>query len=216
MLYIYDIFLNFGDKEIIDFYDWESNDNIFRIKRIPAFRVKTDLIKDLLTKTIIFDNDFLNKIYNKSEYKSMNNSKDNYVFLLSDTKNVIGVLLNDDGMAQSLSVLLPDEELEVLTTIDRIDLIRINYQVKDIQIFNNTFLTRKENKIQNFLIKELDGLYQIKDSDKLFYYYFEYYNEFNNDLNQVYNNLLEEVSYNFNNKHLQLYQLIKLSYQDNK
>ena len=38
MTYIYDILLNFKE-ELIEFYDWNKNDNIIHIRKIPLLKI---------------------------------------------------------------------------------------------------------------------------------------------------------------------------------
>ena len=47
MIYIYDILLNLNN-DFYEFYEWEKNDNIFHIKKIPIFLVDTNFMEDLL------------------------------------------------------------------------------------------------------------------------------------------------------------------------
>ena len=42
MTYIYDILLNFKD-ELIEFYDWNKNDNIIHIRKIPLLKITADI-----------------------------------------------------------------------------------------------------------------------------------------------------------------------------
>ena len=61
MAYIYDILLNFLDYPY-EFFEWNDNDDIKYIKKVPLFKVKTDILIDILENDIIIDKSFLERI----------------------------------------------------------------------------------------------------------------------------------------------------------
>lgn len=211
MVYIYDILLNFGKKEIIDFYDWEVSDDIYSIKRIPLFKVNTKKLIDIWSNIVKFDKSFLDKIEYKTVIKNTIVS-DKYIFLLTDMKQVLALKLNSDGVVINRSILLPNDEIDVLDFCDKVSEFDINYKViKNINPDIN-YLTRKEIKIQEFLIKEIDSLYKNNNYDKISYYYYEYYNEKSSDIDDMYLKLVNSLLNDFNTNWLKIYDLVKLSY----
>ena len=49
MIYIYDILLNFIDgKRMYEFFEWNSEDVVEHIKRIPMFCVSDRVMEDIL------------------------------------------------------------------------------------------------------------------------------------------------------------------------
>ena len=75
----------------------------------------------------------------------------------------------------------------------------------------NEFKTRQEINIINYIKKDLDTDYKNNDINKLKYLYYEYFNKQNDDIDVIYHELLEELSKDINEKHYDLYNLIKLS-----
>ena len=75
MTYIYDILLNFNN-DFYEFYEWEKTDYITHIKKIPIYKVNTNLIDDLLTKKIVIDSPITYEIMNKTEV--FENKKNTY------------------------------------------------------------------------------------------------------------------------------------------
>ena len=63
MNYIYDILINFNEN-LYDFYDWNLNDQIDHIRKIPVFKTDSEFLYNLKKNDIILNKDFLNKIYN--------------------------------------------------------------------------------------------------------------------------------------------------------
>lgn len=216
MLYIYDILLNFNGYNIIDFYEWENDDLIYYIKKIPIYRVSNKLINDIMKSDIIFEKEFLDKIYLKTDYSlKKEKNKSFYMVLLSDIRTVIALKLLESGEIEAKSSLLLEDELEILNIVERLDVYNINYKIG--KKLNNIydFLTREERKIKSFIINELKKLYNKEDKCKLSYYYYEYFNDKSVDINYIYNELIKSMNNEINIKHLRLYELIKLSYQKN-
>ena len=66
MAYIYDILLNFNE-DFFEFYDWNKNDKIIHIKKIPIYQVDNKTLKDILHNKIKINGDFLTLIKDKTE-----------------------------------------------------------------------------------------------------------------------------------------------------
>jgi len=55
MYYYYDILLNFQDDgTLYEFYEWEENDELDFVKKIPLFKVSSSILKDLLNIKLNF------------------------------------------------------------------------------------------------------------------------------------------------------------------
>ena len=205
MVYIYDIVLNFND-ELLEFFEWEDNDDIKYIKRLPLIRVEDSLIKDVLENDILFDDLLLDQIKGKTIYYDSKN--ENYpVVVLSNQDIAIAVLINNNGYKYSR--LLLDEEYEVLNIVSKLSTTKVDYSIIGKKSINNN-LTREERKIRGILLKEIDYLYNSNKLDKLNYYYYEYFNEVNNNKEEVYKRLKETLSV-IDDKHLKLLEIVKLA-----
>lgn len=205
MVYIYDIVLNFND-ELLEFFEWEDNDDIKYIKRLPLIRVEDSLIKDVLENDILFDDLLLDQIKGKTIYYDSKN--ENYpVVVLSNQDIAIAVLINNNGYKYSR--LLLAEEYEVLNIVSKLSTTKVDYSIIGKKNINNN-LTREERKIRGILLKEIDYLYNSNKLDKLNYYYYEYFNEINNNKEEVYKRLKETLSV-IDDKHLKLLEIIKLA-----
>lgn len=205
MVYIYDIVLNFND-ELLEFFEWEDNDDIKYIKRLPLIRVNDNLIKDILENNVLFDDLLLDQIKGKTIY--YNDKDDNYpVIVLSNQDIAIAVLVNNN--CYKYSRLLLDEEYEVLNIVSKLDITKVEYSIISKRSINNN-LTRKERKIKNILLKEIDYLYNSNKLDKLNYYYYEYFNEINNNKEEVYKRLKDTLSV-IDDKHLKLLEIVHLA-----
>lgn len=165
MNYIYDIYLNLNEI-LYDFFDWNKNDKLIHIRKIPVFKVNKETLKILINNTIQINEDFLLKIYNKTDIWNMN-GKIPYCALFSDNNDIIAIEFNKSGKNIKKSFLLIDEELEILEITNKLSEKEIEFKI--LKKEKNIFKTRKQIKDDKFINQELKN---IEDS-KLKYIYFE-------------------------------------------
>ena len=205
MTYIYDILLNFNEK-FYEFYEWEKNDKIYHVKKIPILKVETKVIEDILLKKIQIKNNitkFKTELFGNKKNKYLNSC------LLTDGYKVIGIQINDNNEIEKLSDLLLDEAMDAISISSRLNITSFEYNIIGNKN-NNYFLTRKELEIKTFLESELKKIYKNKEYDKLEYLYFEYFNKCNNNVNNLYKELKNTLKNNITDKHLNLYNLLHL------
>ena len=153
------------------------------------------------------------EIFNKCEYFDQQRVKKlPYAVLVTDSYRVMALQMNSEGKIIKYSSLLLDEEEDTLEISIRIPLSKIEYNVIRKKELNN--FTRKENNIIKYIKKELSNCYQAKDFNKLKFLYYEYSNKMCEDLDCMYQYLLNELSSNIDERHYNLYNLIKLSYSN--
>jgi hypothetical protein len=213
MNYIYDILLNFDDKEIYEFYEWDGDDPIDYVKRIPIIKVCDKAFNHIRNYDVIIDKEFLNKIYKCSEiYNNKVLKIINYACLFTNTKDVIAIEFHNDGRSLMKSCLLIDEANEVTEIAESLREVDIKYKILNYNN-NHKYLTRNEKRINFFLNKELNNIYRDKNIDKLKYYYYECFGKVNNNINDIYEELKKFINSDWNGKHKYLYDLVVLSYK---
>ena len=74
------------------------------------------------------------------------------------------------------------------------------------------FLTRFEQEVKQYLLHEFSKIYKSKNINKLKYLYYEWYNTTSNDFNFMFNKIKKILDMEWNNNHINFYNLIKLSY----
>ena len=116
--YIYDIYLNLNET-LYDFFDWNKNDKLIHIKKIPVIKVNEDIIKVLINNNIKINDEILTQIYDKTEVWNMNR-KISYCALFATNSDIIAIEFNKNGKNISKSVLFIDEELEVLEIVNKL------------------------------------------------------------------------------------------------
>ena len=201
MNYIYDVYLNLNDT-LYDFFDWNKNDKLMHIKKIPIIMVSNDVIKELINYKIKVDLEFLNNIYDKTELWNLSEKID-FCSLFSDNTTIIAIQFDNKGNSIEKSYLMIDEELEILDETKKFKVKELNYQV-----INKTcpiFKTRKEVREENFIETELKNI----ENDKLNYIYFECFGKHEKNKKAMLNsiNRLSKNSKTYKN----LYDILKLT-----
>lgn len=208
MNYYYDIVLNFQEKNYM-FYEWEEEDSIDIIKKIPIFQVNIKTFKDLINNEINVDLEFLKSIENRTELK---NKTLKYVALFASKNGAIALEFNNEGQSIYRSFLQVDDELGAIEMLFTLPVYKLNYTIlKKISISKNL---RKEDNIKNFIKKEIDLLYNKKEIDKLKYLYNEWFLKDNDDILKIYNEMNKKLQDKLSDREITIYNLIRLSYNN--
>ena len=211
MTYVYDLVLNFNN-DFYEFYEWKQSDEIFHIKRINLVKIDSVSYNEILDNKVKFSDDFLLSIFNKCEYfENRNINTIPYAILLTDNYRVIAITLDMNGNITKYSSLLLDEEEDILDISDRLAIVKLNYEVIRNNVKDN-YHTRLEKNIIKYIKKDLSICYKENNLSKLKYLYYEYFNKQGSNIKEMYDSLIQELSQDLNEKHYNLYNLIKLSY----
>lgn len=209
MNYIYDILINF-QTQLYDIYDWNKNDDILHIRKIPMFRICTESLKELCEYNIQLSSEFLSKIFNRTELFGRNKvSTLEYCFLATDLNEVIGFKVDKMGSITGYSKLLIEEENEVLEYAQGLSIYGLSYQIlekKEVVLFK----TREEVKIKKFILQELRQMIKRHDEDKLVYLYLECFGE-TCDTTNIETAIFEEIEKKWDKVYLKLYQFLKMT-----
>lgn len=172
MNYVYDILVNLK-YPLLDFYEWNSEDSIENIKRLPFYKISTNDLNNFKYHKFKI-NDFESV---KNSIKLFNNKKKTYNgALYTDGNEAIVVCYDKNGISIAKSSLLLDEEEEILNSSNLLGISSIEYEIISKDKINY-FKTRKEKEITNFLIKEIT---KIDNIDKLNYINYECFNTYDN------------------------------------
>lgn len=197
MNYIYDVILNFNE-ELYEFYDWDKDDELLHIRKMPVIKVDQTFISDLRRNKIKI-NDNLN-IRNKTELfqkKGIRYLENACIF--TDGKEAIAVLIKRNGLVLKSKMII-DEEDDAVCIGKKQETKKIDYKVIENDVLNE-FKTRKERKIQKYIFKELETM----EKEKLNYIYFECFNERKNT------DIKKEILDNFDKVYMSIYEILKLS-----
>ena len=208
MNYYYDIVVNFQEKNY-RFYEWNENDEIEIIKKIPIFYVNAKTIKDIINNQIEVNSSFLEQIKNKTEIKE---KKLEYVALFT-TKNASIVLeFNKVGLAITRSYLQVEDECNILEILYTLQLYKLEYKIKNkIATINEL---RIEQELKKFLLIEIEELYKNKNIKKMQFLYNEWFKKDCNDINKIYLDIKEKLNHELTENEINIYNLIKLSHNN--
>ena len=207
MGYIYDVLLNFN-KQPIEYFLWNDNDNIKYVKKIMLYKVDTDVLKDILNYEIEFDSSFTKNI---PSYE-MNGLGSPKLLLLTDGLIVFGLIIKNNKI-ESISRMLLDEEYEVLQASNHLEYTEVKYKKLKEKQFDKNNLTRleKENKIK--LEEKINNLYKKNKNNELIYLYYEYTGFENNNIDYIYNYLKNSLK-DYNEKHNNLLNILLMTNKD--
>lgn len=208
MNYIYDILVNFCEKPY-EFYDWNLDDEIEHIRKIPLFRVSSVVLRELKEYRIVVREEMMEKIKNKAEVFARKGTEViPYACLFSDEMEVIGIEFNHQGVTIAKTKLSIDEEDEVLEVVSRIPECKICYTLIEKEKIEY-FKTRKEEEILSYIEMELASL-KNDQVQKLQYLYYECFNKKEKNVNKILKQIKLALKENFNDTYPQIYQFFKL------
>ena len=175
MNYIYDVLSNF-QLNYFDFFEWNKDDDVIRIRKIPIIKVNDIFYYNLKYNNVKVSDELLDKIENRTEiFKNKGIDTIYYAGVFTNGKEAIIVKYDNKGNNIYKSSMMIDEEREVIEDIQNDDVLDFNYEV--ISNGNKSIGTRKESAIINRISKDISKLYDNKEYDKLSYLYFECFNE---------------------------------------
>ena len=203
MNFIYDIVLNFN-KDYYNFFEWNKKDSIINIKKIPLFVVNNDTFKNMKYDCVTVNTSFIDSI--KEKTYTYSRQKIGPSCLISNGKEVIGLLFSDNGVLLKRSSLLLDEEEEVLDEIYNDEIVNIEI-IKFKKGKTDSDLNRCRKEKKEFLIKYINKESNIINLKYLYYDYFEK-DEENTDI--IKNSLIQEIKNNWNKKFDSFYETVKI------
>ena len=195
MNYVYDILSNFN-QELYDFYDWDKNDNFTHLRKVPSFRVSKEVLVDLMFKKVKIKGNLLKLIKDKTQvFTKEGVDVIEYCFIVSDSVNALGVILDEDGVVYKRSKFLVSEELEINKCLKTSKIYNVEYNLLSSKIHYSN-MTRNELEL-------------IMDStDKIDYLYYEWFNT--NKGKNKYKKLVSSIKSSYTSKHEYILELLNL------
>ena len=200
MTYVYDIILNFH-KKYYNFFEWNSKDIIYHMKKIPLIRVSDKDLNILKYNEITIDKELILNFKNKSIMYTTNKNN-NILLLISNKKESLGVMFNEEGILLKRSGLLFEESEEIEELSKELEITKIKY-IKNKEN-NKTNTSRKKEKRITYIKKYLNN---IKDENIFKYLYYDIYQKEKINKINIKELLLQENNNNLIDK---LYNTIKL------
>ena len=192
MHYIYDVLVNFNDI-YFDFYDWNDDDNIIHVKKLPIFKVDSNFFYSVKYSDVVVDHALIEKIYRKTEFFNCAKDKYSYVCCLCDGREAFIVNFNFKGSVIGRSSMLIDEENEVIDICESLSFCKFNIIINS-SLNPSFFRTRYESDVKKYILNQLDCL----SFDELCYIYFDCFDECESDIYKINERIRNEIDYNFN------------------
>ena len=189
MNYTYDIYINFQNS-FFDFYEWNKNDKIIYIKKIPIFKVSSKTLHNLKNNKIIVDESFIKKIENKT--KIVKDKQLKYCAIISDEKDIVSINFTKNGInSQKSSIRIEDQE-KIINTIKKQKINTIKYKT----IIKNkiTFQTRLEKTNENILLKKINNIHKNNKNQIINYIYLECFGKKEKDINKATKKIKKEIT----------------------
>ena len=204
MTYLYDILMNFNDKNTIyEYFDWNNDDLIINVKKVPLFKVDYKTLFELYTYKIKINKSFLKN--NKYSYinKKINISN---LFIITNGEKSLAIGTNENGIVEYKSTLNYEDE----DYANRLSLSLNPISVKYKLLTNNycEYSLRDYKIKKEFLKKEFNKVYKNNETDRLKYYYLEVYDEVIDDVTLIIKRLIEGLDIELN-KYDSLYNILK-------
>lgn len=209
MNYIYDILLNYNCN-FYEVFEWNKEDNIMHIRKIPLFKINTKTLYDFIHSKIKLEDCFLSRIYQKAEMFAKNRINTlNYCFLASNGEEVVAFKCNCEGIIIEYSKLLLEEEAETLEYIETVEKTDILYQIiSDHSV--EPFKTRNELQIKDYILSEVQKIVEDKDTYKLQYLYLDCFNK-TVDVAEIIDIFYNELENNWEEVYVKIYSFLKMT-----
>lgn len=205
MNYVYDILSNFN-QELYDFYDWDKNDNFTHLRKVPSFRVSKEVLVDLMFKKVKIKGNLLKLIKDKTQvFTKEGVDVIEYCFIVSDSVNSLGVILDEDGVVYKRSKFLVSEELEINKCLKASKIYNVEYNLLSSKTHYSN-MTRNEEKVTNLILNELELI--MDSTDKIDYLYYEWFNT--NKGKNKYKKLVSSIKSSYTSKHEYILELLNL------
>lgn len=210
MNYYYDLILNFTDENI-PFYEWEDNDNLEYIEKIPLVKISEKDMLSMLENNIKISKEFLEKIKDKTSIKvgGMLNTIE-FASIFTDGKSSLALEFSDEGIVIARSNLMIEDDLNIIEmsftlknkniVFDTLEKIEVDHPLREI--------TKMKLVIKN----EITKLYEEKNIDKLTFLFLEWFGINEENIKNIYSKMLKELEKELDESQCRVYEIIKLSY----
>lgn len=191
---INNITLNFLDK-FYPFYEWLEDDNIEIFKKVYVYKVKSNILQDLINNIVKIDLKYL---------------KD-YPLIFTDEYEFIAIDFDKNGISNYKSSLTLKDEFKICNLICYLKFENINYE--KIKKVNKPINSRYEEKIKKVLNLEINKLYENNNVDKINYLYYEWFKREEDDIKKIINKMQKKLLLPITNDEKKIYNLIIKTYK---
>lgn len=209
MHYYYDLLVNLDDT-LWEFYEWEKEDAIIPVKKIPFVRISDASLQKILKYEVQFESEEVKKYQHKALVKNEENNPS--FLLLSSTKNSLVIEIDEKGKIISRSKLLIEDENNVNELASSLKKTEFTLSIgKKIPVRHEFRQALAEKKIIQI---ELNTLVKKKDENKSAYLYYEWFGELETDFTNQIKKCKQELAKPYTLKIHDIASIIKISYKE--
>lgn len=201
MKYAYDVVLNFNDK-FYNFYEWNTNDTITYVKKIPIYKVTNGIINEIITNNISLDVSFIETIPVSYIYKEMFIEKVYGLMIMTSTDSSIALNFDNNGKVLKISDIMLDDLEEITNLVNKMKYTNIKYEVLSKK--EDRLVIRNDVNMYNFINNKIDS---INNKDEIKYIYYECF--LKNDCNNI-NDMKKNIKKYYTKDPEKLYKLLML------
>ena len=197
---IYDVILNFN-KYYYEVYEWNNNDDVENIRKIPFFKVSDKAYLNLKNREVIISKKSLSML--KKNCSLLDEVIDEIRCLITNGRECMGIIIDKDGIIIGRSAMLYEEEDEVLEESRGIKKIEIEFDSIGERYGGSRLENEKKKILEEFINNNNDKMI-------LKYIYYDYYLEECDDILEIKNKLLKEINYCEYSSLFKLYNIVML------
>lgn len=201
MKYAYDVVLNFND-DFYNFYEWNTNDTITYVKKIPIYKVTNGIINEIITNNISLDVSFIETIPISYIYKEMFIEKVYGLMIMTSTDSSIALNFDNNGKVLKISDIMLDDLEEITNLVNKMKYTNIKYEVLSKK--EDRLVIRNDVNMYNFINNKIDS---INNKDEIKYIYYECF--LKNDCNNI-NDMKKNIKKYYTKDPEKLYKLLML------
>lgn len=209
MHYYYDVLINI-DEETWEFYEWDKEDQIIPIKKVPLIRISEKIFLDILNYhgqiTPTFLEPYIEKTICKKYSKNMN------LLLISTTNHSLIIEFSIDGNILSRSKLLIEDENDINEQAKTLKEQKIPYQKEKKIETRKDFRQALQEK--NLIKIELKTILKDQNISKCKYLYYEWFGQISDNLEKMITTCYQELKKPYTLKIHEVASLIRLSYKE--
>ncbi|MGN1379655.1 MAG: hypothetical protein ACI4XR_04625 [Bacilli bacterium] len=191
---INNITLNFLDK-FYPFYEWLEDDNIENFKKVYVYKVKPDVLQDLINNIIKIDIKYIKDI----------------PLIFTDEYEFIAIDFDKNGKSNYKSSLSLKDEYKISNLIRYLKFENISYKI--VKKVEKPFNLRFEEKIKRIINLEINKLYENNNIDKIKYLYYEWFKCEEEDIKKILCKMQKKLLLPITNDEKKLCNLIIKSYK---
>ena len=209
MNFYYDIVGNMNE-ESYEFYEWEEEDHLVSIKKVPFVRVSDQDMHSFLQYKIVFDLDFLKPYFGKTLLRK-SKAKENYILFSSTTQSLL-VEFNMNGEEIRRSRLLIEDENNCNEIASSLLKSTVSYQLLSKIHLANDFRQALEEK--HVIQEELKNILENHNVSKCTYLYYEWFGHLEEDFSLMVKKMQKELEKEYTLKIHDIVKLIQMSYKE--